>query len=187
MKSPDPTNQPRGNGDPRGEADAGERVRQTGQEAVEAAKSETRQRLEQGKSTAADTVASTSEALDEAARSLSSQGQETLAQAISTLSGRLSGLAGQLESRSVEDLTRDASRLARANPAIFVAGSVALGVALSRFFKASAPEHRSVSGQEQNPGGAAYGGEAALATESAATAAATSPSTTTGSPGGRHE
>ncbi len=177
MKSPDPTREPQGNS-PGGQAEPGERVRQTGQEAMESAKAEGRDRLERGKHSAADTVASTSEALDEAAASLSTQGQESLARATSVLADKLSGLANELESRSIDQLSRDATRLARDNPGLFVAGSVALGVALSRFLKASA---RHPSGSTQQYGGPAYGTEGAVPTHAAQSAGVSTP----GNPGGQ--
>jgi len=188
---------------------AGDRLRQTGREAVSDATSEVRGRLERGKSTAADTAASTSEVLDHAADEFYAQGQESLARATSMLAGRLSGLATQLETRSLDELTRDARELARRNPGLFVAGGVAIGLALSRFFKASAPSRRSDGGSPQWSGGAAYGGEGALPDEGSfatqntpvgtegpgsratpATSPTTSPTTTptnSGIQGGRHE
>ena len=52
----------------------------------------------------------------------------------------MSGLAGNLRGKSAEQLLHDGAELARNNPALFIAGSIALGFGLSRFLKAgSAP------------------------------------------------
>lgn len=128
------------------------RGRQARRESVAAAKGAVEERtkttLEQGKRSAAETVSGTSQALNRAAASFSEQGQSGLAHAASSLSERLSGLAHALESRSAEDLTHDARRVARENPALFIAGGVVLGIALSRFFKASST--RAHSGEDRS-------------------------------------
>jgi len=52
--------------------------------------------------------------------------------------------ANRLRHRSIDDLLAETQELARRNPTLFFLGSAAVGVALSRFFKASAePEHGS--------------------------------------------
>jgi len=60
-----------------------------------------------------------------------------MAQTTTTIATGLSRYAERLERRTAEDVIQDLTRLARQNPTIFVLGSVAIGVALSRFFKAS--------------------------------------------------
>ncbi|MFU8817204.1 MAG: hypothetical protein ACNA7W_17795, partial [Pseudomonadales bacterium] len=131
-----------------------ERIKDTGREMAAEASEEARSALERGKTNAVEAAERTSEALDETAANLASEGQETLAEVASMLSGKLSGLARSLESRSLDELATDARELARSNPGMFVAGGVALGVALSRFFKAS--------GEYQGAGlGASGGGRSA--------------------------
>jgi hypothetical protein len=147
-----------------GNRDSGEteRIRSAGRDAMSDATGEVRTRLERGKSSAADTAATTSEVLDHAAADFSAQGQDTLARATTMLAGKLSSLASQLEQRSLDDLAQDARRLARNNPGLFVAGGVAIGLAMSRFFKASAPGTRHATRSGQWSGGPAYGGEGAV-------------------------
>lgn len=53
------------------------------------------------------------------------------------LSARLGDLAGYLQTRSLDEITGEMRRMARENPALFIAGGVAAGLLLSRFFKAS--------------------------------------------------
>lgn len=158
---------------------AADRIRQAGQDAASDVTAQARAQLDRGRSTAADTVASTSEVLDHTADDLRAHGQETLAQATTALAGQLSTLARRLEQSSVEELTRDARELARRNPGLFVAGGVAIGLALGRFFRASSPSATSTTGtpmdsyatgsagsnaSTSSPGasGPAYGGEGAL-------------------------
>jgi hypothetical protein len=47
-------------------------------------------------------------------------------------------LAGGLRERDVEEFARELAALARRNPGVFLAGSVALGFGIARFFKARA-------------------------------------------------
>lgn len=82
--------------------------------------------------------------MDRAADSFREQGEETLAQTTTSIASGLSEYAERLEKRTAEDLIQDLVRLARQNPTLFVLGSVGLGIALSRFFKASS---RSTAGQ----------------------------------------
>lgn len=48
-------------------------------------------------------------------------------------------LAGGLRERDIEDFARELGTLARRNPGVFLAGSVALGFGMARFFKARTP------------------------------------------------
>ncbi len=57
------------------------------------------------------------------------------------------GPSDNLSSRSVNELMDSAAGLARAEPALFIGGSVAAGFALARFLKSSAP-HRSGAGYD---------------------------------------
>lgn len=148
-----------------GAREEGKRIADAGREALsDATQSVTqnvRSRVEEGKSTAAGSATTTAEVLEHAADEFSEHGQETLARATRFLSGRLSNLAHQMEHRSIDELSRDAMRLARDNPGLFIAGGIALGLALSRFIKATAPEHREYgSGQSGYGMGELYGGSA---------------------------
>lgn len=137
MSTPTPGT-PRGPGDTRGES----RAKRAGKEGAAAARETAQSRIDEGKRTAASVAGDASDALDETAASLSARGQDSLAEAATAMSDRLSQLSGYLEGRSTDELMREARRLARDNPAMFVAGGVALGLALSRFFKASSPGSR---------------------------------------------
>jgi hypothetical protein len=116
----------------------GERVADVGRKAASAAKRQTETLLGGAKRGATDAANSASGTIDAVAGSLADSGQETLSRTAAALSGRLHDFAGYLEGRSLNELAQDAQRMARRNPALFVAGGLALGFALSRFFKASA-------------------------------------------------
>jgi hypothetical protein len=93
--------------------------------------------LESTKRTAADQIDSVAKAL-ESARTRLEQEQPTLAAYAGRISTGVSNLATRLREGSTEELLEDARRLARRNPALFLAGGVALGFSLARFLKASA-------------------------------------------------
>ncbi len=61
----------------------------------------------------------------------------TLAGYARDLSRNISSVADQVSQRSLEQLLGDARALAARNPALFVLGSVGVGIVLSRFLKAS--------------------------------------------------
>ena len=103
-----------------------------GRDAASAAKQQTNTTLTGAKLGAGRPANEASEAADTLAELLSGSGQENLRRAVGALSSQLEKLAVYLEQRSLDDLARDAQRTVRRNPALFVAG----GLAVSRFFKA---------------------------------------------------
>jgi len=103
-------------------------------EVKKAAKAKMKEGTDSAKRTVTSTASHGAEALGRAAETFRDQGEDTLAQTTTTIATGLSRYAERLERRTAEDVIQD---LARQNPTIFVLGSVAIGVALSRFFKAS--------------------------------------------------
>jgi F0F1-type ATP synthase membrane subunit b/b' len=87
-----------------------------------------------------DTAADQIEALAKGAKSFVSEleSKDTLGMSdyLSDMAQSMSGLAGSLRGKSAEQLLHDSADLARNNPALFIAGSIALGFGLSRFLKA---------------------------------------------------
>ncbi len=94
------------------------------------------QQFERTKHVVGDQVETVEHALEGAAKRLREDGSP-LAGYASDLSSRLSSVSSRIESASVDDLARDAKRLSRENPGLFMLGAVALGFAASRFLKAS--------------------------------------------------
>lgn len=101
-----------------------------------------REQLQAGAGRAADGVGDFAEAVGSAANRLSELHHEGLADYANRLSSQLNDVSGRLRSKNVDELAGDVRRLAERNPALFLLGSVAIGIGLSRFAKASREQHR---------------------------------------------
>ncbi len=104
-----------------------------------------REQLQAGTGRAADGVDDFAEAVGSAANRLSELHHEGLADYATRLSSQLNEVSSRLRSRNVDELADDVRRLAERNPALFLLGSVAIGIGLSRFAKASR-ERRGMDG-----------------------------------------
>ncbi|RYD89813.1 MAG: hypothetical protein EOP61_30840 [Sphingomonadales bacterium] len=102
---------------------------------AQAAKERARNEAESGKKSAAGTIDQLASAVDHARDDLSES--PTLSQYVGELSGSMHGLADRLRSRSIDELASDARDLARRNPTVFIAGSIAIGLLAARFLKAT--------------------------------------------------
>jgi hypothetical protein len=109
-------------------------------------KQDSRQKLETSKRTAAEQIEGVAQALD-SARARLDESQPNLAAYAGQIATGVSNLATRLRDGSVEELLDDTRRLARRNPALFLAGGVALGFALSRFVKSSAESSAQSAGE----------------------------------------
>ncbi|MBM0107178.1 hypothetical protein JM946_20780 [Steroidobacter sp. S1-65] len=96
-------------------------------------------KLESGKRAAADQIAEIADAIDMAGAQLD-QSQPTLANYASRLADGVAGIATRLREDSIEDLYRDIRQVATRHPGMFLLGSAALGLVISRFMKATAEE-----------------------------------------------
>lgn len=108
-----------------------------GVEVKKAAQAKAREGADTARRTVSSTASHGADALGRAAESFRDQGEETLAQTTTSIASGLSDYAERLEKRTGEDLIQDLVRLARENPALFVLSSVGIGIAISRFFRAS--------------------------------------------------
>lgn len=106
-----------------------------------------KERLRAGTGRAAAEVDDVAEAVGTAASELSQLEHENLADYANRLSSSLSDLSGKLRDKSVDELAGDVRRLAARNPALFLLGSVAVGLGLSRFAKASRETPQSHDGR----------------------------------------
>ena len=102
---------------------------------AQAAAERVRTEADARKGTAAGTIEQLATAVDSARDGLSES--PTLSQYAGELSGSMHGLAERLRSRSIDDLVNDVRNLARRNPTIFIAGSIAIGLLGARFLKAT--------------------------------------------------
>ena len=138
MDSPDRDSTPSGRASIQSENDNGNsRLAEAGTEAAAAATQKARSVFENAKRTAVDAADGTSAAIEDVANALHSSGQASLSQAAGAMAERLHGFSDYLENRRIDELFEDARRLAQRNPGLFIAGGVVLGLALSRFLKAS--------------------------------------------------
>lgn len=118
-------------------ADIANKVKTDTAELAQDVKRRGEQQLDSQKHAAADQAKSLAGVVERAAEDLREQDQQSLAQYAGQLADSMKSFADSLKNRSTDDLIRDTQDLARKNPTLFVLGSVAVGVALSRFFKAS--------------------------------------------------
>jgi hypothetical protein len=105
--------------------------------AAERVKSKARDIAEQQKSAGADQIGGVANAMDAAAGELERQ-MPMAAGYIDDVAKQLDAVASALRERSVDDMLGNVANFARKQPALFFAGAVAAGFALSRFAKSSA-------------------------------------------------
>jgi hypothetical protein len=101
------------------------------------AKRQGQEQFEAHKHTAADQTEKLADVVERVAEEFKGQDQPSLADYAGQLAGSMKSFAENLRERSLEDVIRDTQQLARNNPTLFLMGSVAVGIALSRFLKAS--------------------------------------------------
>jgi uncharacterized phage infection (PIP) family protein YhgE len=114
-----------------------DKLKEKATQAAEQIKARGKDQLEAGKKTAAQGIERLAGALDQATQSLQRSEQQSLAGYAQELAGSVRSFANNLRDRSVDDLIGETQTLARHNPTLFFFGSVAVGIALSRFLKAS--------------------------------------------------
>lgn len=104
-----------------------------------------------------DTAADQIEALAQGAKSFACEleDKDTLGMSdyLADMAESISGLAGNLRGKSAEQLMHDGAALARNNPALFIAGSIALGFGLSRFLKAGSSSAMTMQGEHDPAAG----------------------------------
>jgi hypothetical protein len=99
--------------------------------------------LEGAKGQIADGAERVAAAVERTADELAGEGDDTVSGFGHSLAGLMRQLAGGLRERDVEQFATELGALARRNPGVFLAGSVALGFGVARFFRARAPQARS--------------------------------------------
>jgi hypothetical protein len=95
------------------------------------------EQFEARKQTAANQTEKLAGVVDRISEELKDQNQESLADYAGQLAGSMKDFAESLRQRNLDELVKDTQQLARNNPTLFLMGSVAVGIALSRFLKAS--------------------------------------------------
>ena len=137
---------------------SGKQVRDTAEELAEKARSEGQAQVQQLRDTAADKVDTLADSVQAAASQLQDDDVGPLSRQIADMASGLSRLSDGLREKSADQILRDVGRLARENPTLFIAGSIALGFGITRFARASAPSgSQQRSGQHSNRPAASMG------------------------------
>ena len=85
---------------------------------------------------------SIADAATAAAEDLHEHHQEGLSRYVSEIADSVSSIAGSLRHKSVDELVHEVGAIARKNPTLFLAGSVAVGLGIGRFARSSAKHQR---------------------------------------------
>ncbi len=115
-------------------ADTGRKVVRQAADAVENGKERAKVSLEEKKGEAVAQVQDLDQALRHTAREVDNPG---LGRQIERLADGIEKFANTLESTELEQVVLDSERMARQSPALFMAGSFAVGMMVARFLRAS--------------------------------------------------
>lgn len=110
-----------------GAEDMADKVRAEGQEQVQ-----------HYRNAAADKVDTLADSVKAAAAQMHDDDVAHLSQHVSDMAGSLGRMADGLREKSADEILHDVRRIARENPTLFIAGSIAIGFGLTRFARASA-------------------------------------------------
>ncbi|HCG38797.1 MAG TPA: hypothetical protein DEW09_06905 [Pseudomonas sp.] len=124
-------------------APSAEELKSKAREAGEQVKNQGKAQLDSYRGTAADELEKVAQSAKAAAAELENQDRTGLSHYVSDMAQSMVDLADNLRGKSVDELVGEVNRLARNNPGLFIAGSVALGFGLTRFARASS--HRAES------------------------------------------
>lgn len=126
-----------------------------GAELVAAARDRGMEQLEGAKGQLAEGAERVASAVDRTADALEEDGDNAISGFGHSVASLMRQLAGGLRERDIDDFARELADLARRNPGVFLAGSVALGFGIARFFKARVPQSSSMNRDEsrQSTGG----------------------------------
>src|SRR5690606_3010625 len=116
-------------------------LKATATQATDTAKQKAAATLDENRKTAADEIEGMARAVRTAASDLQEQDREGLSHYVTEMADSVSALASGLRKKSVDELMHDAQNIARRNPALFIGGSIAIGLGLARFAKASSHRH----------------------------------------------
>ena len=110
-----------------------QRIKEAARDVTEQGKDRLSAKSEQ----AATGVDHLADAVESAASRLSELEHQGLADYANQLASYLGEMSGKLREKNVDELARDVREIAQRNPALFLLGSVAVGLGLSRFAKAT--------------------------------------------------
>lgn len=119
--------------------------------------------LSSQKNRATDGLGSLANAVRKTSQPLRENNQDTIARYVEQAADQIERVSTRLRERDVSELMRDAERLARRQPALFIGGAFAIGVLAARFLKSSAGDQPSGDWRRsEGPYGSAAGHTPAL-------------------------
>lgn len=119
----------------------GTRSSGTAQDAEELAdrmRAEGQEQVQHYRDLAADKVDTLADSVRAAADGMRDDDVAHLSRHIADMAGGLGRLSDSLREKSADEILRDVRRVARENPTLFIAGSIAIGFGITRFARASA-------------------------------------------------
>lgn len=119
------------------DGDRKQQAKQQASEMADQAKSAGREQLDRHRGTAAEEIEKLAQGARAAADELDQQHREGIAHYLGDMASAMSTFADDLRHKNADELIRDCTSMARRNPGLFLAGSVAIGFGLSRFARAS--------------------------------------------------
>jgi hypothetical protein len=125
-------------GDPDRPAQGASNAGEAAKDVAEQLKSEGKAQVDQYRDVAADKIDTLADSVKAAASKLEGDDVGHLSGHIADMADSMSRLSDGLRNKSTDQILHDVSRIARENPALFVAGSIAVGFGLTRFARASA-------------------------------------------------
>jgi hypothetical protein len=129
-----------------------EKLKSDAADVMETAKQAGEQKLETGKKSAAEQAQKLAGVMEQASTQLKESDLQSLADYTSQIANSIKSVSDSLRHRSIDDFVKDTQSLARSNPTLFLLGSIGIGVAISRFLKASAErQHQSYGGSAVTP------------------------------------
>lgn len=114
-------------------------VRQTARSVTDDLKRAGLTKANEGLEAAAETTRRLADSVSEAATGFTAREQPIMGRLAGEAAEALEHVSQRLRTSDVDHLVGEVRSLARTNPALFTLGAVALGFALSRFFKAGGP------------------------------------------------
>ena len=126
-------------------------VKQTADEALGGVKAQAESAVDERKSQAADRLSGIAGALRETSNTLRGQEEDTFGDYAAAAADQVEKLSGYLRNQNIGNLLQDVEGFARRQPELFLAGTLAAGFMIGRFFKSSGSQQ-----SQQNQGYGRY-------------------------------
>jgi len=133
-----------------------DQTQQVAGQAVQQVQQQTEGMAQSQKDKAAQTISSLATAVRHTGENLQQQDQGAVGQYAVKTADRVDDFAQYLQQRNVRELVNEVQVYARRNPAVFLSGSFALGLAAARFLKSSTSSSPGLQGTSRGYTGANY-------------------------------